>query len=215
MKPKLLNAILTSTVCVLFSPLVTATMITPVHVQSSSTLATYNVNNLINESGLTGMVHDTDFNNMWLSNGGRATTSLIFDMGKMIDLAGAYVWQYDASCCVAGRGVASFNILASSDGVSFSAVTPATMALQGNGSDPITAEFIPFHKAARYVKFDIASSFGSAYAGLSEVKFEQGMQMAAAQGGAAIPEPRVIGLLALSLLSMYAVRGHKRLAVIR
>ena len=191
-----------------FSPWVGAKMITPTDIQSASTFRTYDAKNLINGSGLTGMAHDTNFSNMWMSQENQTTTALIFDLGKLIDLAGAYVWNYNANCCSAGRGVQNFNILTSTDGTSFSSTLNATLTKQGNGSDPIAAEFIPFKKNARYVKFDIINNFGASYVGLSEVKFEEGPKMGFAEAPP-VPEPHTVALLALSLLGMYSTRNHK------
>lgn len=208
---KLLNRLVTGALLASLSPWVAAKMITPVGVQASSTFSSYTEKSLINGSGMMmSMAHDTDFNNMWMSQENQTHASLIFDLGKLIDLAGTYVWNYDANCCSSGRGVQSFNILTSKDGISFSSATNATLTKQGNGLDPITAEFIPFNQKARYVKFDIGNSFGASYVGLSEVKFEEGPPRIGFGNAPAVPEPYTIALLALSLLGMYSTRSYKR-----
>jgi hypothetical protein len=68
------------------------------HPPSSSTFFTYDVNNLINGSGLVGNLHDNDWEHMWITDG-TPTGWLIFDLGAVYSLGYASVsWPWHASC---------------------------------------------------------------------------------------------------------------------
>lgn len=70
---------------------------TPIAIDSvtaSSTFFTYDVGHLIDGSGLSGGLHDTDFNAMWMNDGG-STASLVFDLGQTYSLNGTDIWNYN------------------------------------------------------------------------------------------------------------------------
>ncbi|WP_394751881.1 discoidin domain-containing protein [Crenothrix sp.] len=197
MKLKILALAAMANLMMLTSPIVSAIVITPKSVVASSTFINSDADNLINSVGMDNQLHNTDFDNMWLSNQS-ITATLTFDLGSVYDLSGAYVWQYNPDNATTTSGVKQFNILTSLDGLDFVPVFSATLA-QGSGvAGWFEPEFKAFSQTAQYVQFSILSNYGSSYSGLSEVKFETGVS---------VPEPQVMGLLALSLLGLLALRA--------
>ncbi len=202
MKLKFLASVVMASSTILASPIVGATVITPVAVEVSSTFTNseFNENNLINGVGLEGEFHNTYYANMWLTNK-TVTATLTFDLGNVYALNGAYVWQYNPVEGGTNSGVRQFDILTSTDGNIFNLVRSATLD-QGAGVDGgFMPEFKAFNQTTQYVRFSILSNYGSIYSGLSEVRFESGLP---------VPEPRVTGLLALSVLSLFTLRSKNR-----
>lgn len=171
----------------------TAQELTPVSVTASTTFSTYNVDNLINGSGLSGGLHDENYLNMWMSDG-EVTPTLVFDLGANMALSGAEIWQYNAACCGFDRGVHGLDISVSGNGVTFTPAVSTTLTESAGGNIP--AQVVSFSATGRYVKFSVTSNFGAdgGYTGLSEVRFT-GQQAPAAE---AIPLLSTWGLLALA-----------------
>ncbi|WP_168694381.1 PEPxxWA-CTERM sorting domain-containing protein [Sphingomonas flavalba] len=169
-----------------------AVVVTPVSVTASSTQTHggfYKAENLINGSGLSGDLHDSNFANMWMTNQGvgAAQALLTFDLGAVYTLTSADIWQYNFGTntpviSTLDRGVKDFRILTSLDGASFAEVFSGRMERAPDGS-PIGAQRFAIGGDARYVQIDILSNYaeGTIYttysAGLSEVRFN------------AVPEP--------------------------
>jgi len=149
------------------SALVSA-QITPVGVTASSSFGEYVAVSLINNSGLTGGVHDDVWQNMWMGVGTDLTPWLVFDLGQEYDLTAIDVWQYLSSIDL-NRGVDGFSILVSDDGVTFTPAGSGNLAV-GSGSTT-TAQTVAFNATGRYVRFEVTSNHGGFYTGLSEVKF--------------------------------------------
>lgn len=172
--------------------------ITPVGVTASSTLFTYNVNNLINDSGLNNGLHDGNYNNMWLDDnrtlGGDAV--LTFDLGQNYQLGGSLVWQSNSDFDYT-RNTKDFDILTSLDGINFIKAGSYTLTQSTGGNIPAQTQL--FNAEARYVRFDILTNYGSdGFTGLSEVKFI-----------AAVPEPETYAML-LAGLGLIGFAGKKR-----
>lgn len=148
---------------------VLAQNITPVSATASSTNTffgiNFDVNNLINNSGLSGGYHDTDASHMWLS-GDDHNPWLVFDLGSVCNLTSASIWQYSEEV---DRGIANLTIEISTDGNTYSTATKTTLAEATVTSLP--AQTVPFTGTARYVRFSGLSNYGSDYCGLAEVKF--------------------------------------------
>ena len=78
------------------APAVAATVvIQPVAVTASSTFWTYNAQNLINGSGLSGGLHDGNYNNHWMTDTTGEPAWLVFDLGKVARLADIRIWNYN------------------------------------------------------------------------------------------------------------------------
>lgn len=136
----------------------------------SSTFSSYDEVHLIDNSGLSGGLHDTNYTNQWLADTDDVQPWLVFDLGTQYDLTSAIIWQYSYSGSE-NRGVNGLNIYLSTDGANFTLATSTNLAIASGGDLP--AQIVTFTEApARYVRFEVASNHGSAtYTGLAEVKF--------------------------------------------
>ncbi len=153
--------------------------ITISNVTASSTFRTYNVVNLVNGSGLTGSLHNGEFENKWLSDAEPAPT-LTFDLGSIYALSDTVIWNYGGGCCGTERNVNSFTISFSTDDITYTSF--GTFALTNSTTDPFGADTISLTGNARYVRFNVLSNQGDPdYTGLSEVQFN-------GQTAGAIPE---------------------------
>ena len=153
-------------------------------VTASSTFFSYDVNNLINGSGLSGGLHDGDFHNKWMTDQGDHGL-LIFDLGSTKALTGATVWNYGGGCCGDDRSVQDLHILGSNDGATFFHIKYFT--LDQTPTDPIPGQDLAFAASYRYLMFDLLDNYGADYTGLSEVQFSDG------RGG--VPEPATWALM--------------------
>jgi len=172
-------------------------------VSASSTFSSYDVNHLIDGSGLSGGLHDDLFSNMWMDGGGSAA-SLIFNLGSTYTLNSTSVWNYNADCCGLGRGVHDFNILVSTDGENYTLVGSVSGLPEGTGS-PIAADVIGLNNVtASFVEFQILNNYGGDFSGLSEVQFD-------GDPGVVTPEPSYGWLMFALLAGSYFVT-RRRLA---
>lgn len=169
-----------------------AATIAPVSATASDTFdlfGQYRPENLINGSGLSGGLHDSNFANMWMTNLGVNQASIVFDLGGTYRLDGASVWNYNFGNraefqSTILRGVKDFRLSASLDGSSYAELISARLAM-GTGQ-PLAAQLFSLDGTARYVRLEILNNYGQGtYAerdwssGLAEVRFS----------GTAVPEP--------------------------
>lgn len=156
-----------------------AAVIAPVGVTASSTFWTYDLSNLINGSGLSGSVHDGDYNNAWMTDTTGEPAFLIFDLGAAYTLSSALIWQFNVDFGL-DRGVRDIAVSLSSDGQTFADAASGSL-LKADGR-PAEAQRIELAGDARYVRFDLLNNHGDQYTwtGLSEVRLD---------GVAAVPEP--------------------------
>lgn len=169
-----------------------ADTIVPVAVTASDTFSLfgqYKSENLINGSGLSAGLHDSNFAAMWMTNLGVNQASLTFDLGALYNLDGARIWNYNFGNpaefqSTILRGVKDFRLSGSLDGNAYSVLANGRLAL-GTGQ-PIAGESVALSGTARFIRLDVLTNYGEGtYAerdwssGLSEVRFT----------GAAVPEP--------------------------
>lgn len=171
-------------------------------VSASSTFHTYNVNNLINGSGISGAFHDGNWQNKWITNG-TTTGSLVFDLGSAYSVASTTIWNYGTGCCGAGRSVKDLGISYSTDGINYSSFANVVLGLPA--TDPFLGESLALNFNARYIQFALNSNYGDAYTGLSEVKFFSG-------NIAPVPEPETYAMLLAGLGLMGAVARRRKQA---
>lgn len=170
-----------------------ATLIAPVKVTASDTFSLfgqYKPENLINGSGLTNQLHDGNFAAMWQTNLGMNQANLVFEFDREYALDDVAIWNYNFGNpaefqSTILRGVKDFRLSASADGVSYTTILEARLAM-GTGQPLAAQMFDADGFTARFVKLDVLNNYGQGtYAerdwnsGLSEVQFS----------GAAVPEP--------------------------
>ena len=124
--------------------------------------------------------------NMW---NGDPDAWLWFDLGRVAQLAGMYVWNYNEQGGWETRGVKELELSASVDDQTF---TPAgTITLEkASGTADDRGQTVKFQKPlqARYVKIQIKSNYrGGEMSGLAEVRFANAQQAAALTGDAWSP----------------------------
>ena len=164
-----------------------AAVIQPVGVVASDTFRTYNVENLINGSGLSGGKHDTNWQAMWQSTWDDVPHYLVFDLGQQVSLQSTSIWQYAADFnfpwIETDRGVRDLGISISLDGLTFAPATDVVMERHfldaQNRKTPFAAQVFELTGDARYVRFDLNSNYGGAWTGLSEVRFSGAIPEAA------------------------------------
>jgi len=186
----------------LFCASLSAAVITPVSVTASSTYGSYEQDNLINDSGLSVLgQHDTNWEHMWLSHYSDTSVSLTFDLGDLYSLSSSNIWQYNVDWAL-DRGVQSFDILGSTDGVTFNFISNANLTMAKVGL--ITPQSINFTALAEFIRFDITSNYGDlAYTGLSEVKFN---------GLSAVPEVPIPAAVFMFFPALLGFMGLRRKA---
>ena len=124
---------------------------------------------------------------MWQSSWDDVPHYLVFDLGQTVALTSASVWQYAADFgphwYETDRGVKALGVSISLDGVNFTPVADAVLDRQvltaATAKMPFAAQFVALTGDARYVRFDLNSNYGSAWTGLSEVRFSGAVPEAA------------------------------------
>ena len=184
-----------------------AAVLTPVSVQATSTFpffGQYSPEDLINGSGLTDEgLHDSNYDNMWLTDQSDQQAQLTFDLGGTFDLSSVDIWQFNFGTntpviSTLDRGVKQFRVLLSMTGDNFAEVFSGTLQRSPDGS-PIAAQSFGIAGTARYVMIDILNNYAQGTfaendtgSGLSEVRF-QGV------AAADVPEPAALGSLFVGL----------------
>jgi hypothetical protein len=168
-------------------------------VAASSSFGSYVPGRLVDGSGLANDVHNTTWQNMWMTVAGDAGW-LEFDLGGTFRLSEMEIWNYNANIngdsAYVGRGVDTFAIYTSLDGVAYTLLSTESLS-QAPGTASVAGEMIALGGVdARYVQLDLLTNHGGYlgdYYGLSEVQFT----------GAPVPEPSSLvfgGLAALGWL---------------
>ncbi len=98
---------------------------------------------------------------------------LLFDLGRVANLRGFYVWNYNEDGGWHTRGVKDLDVSVSEDGSAYRSVGRFTLAMApGTDNDP--GQAVPFGAVirARYVRWQIVSNYrGGENSGLAEVRF--------------------------------------------
>jgi len=177
-----------------------AGLITTTAVTASSELhAGYKAENLVNGSGLTGATHDDSFLNMWLAHPGDTTPTLTFDLGSLYSITSTNIWQYIWPNNT-DRGVNDLDIFWSTDNTTYTLWNSVNLAEGIN-----TAQVFNTAVDAQFIKFDINSSHGSPYIGLSEVQFN-GTQAGQTPPTTDVPEPSTLAIFALGMIGLVSRR---------
>jgi len=162
-------------------------LVDPARVTASSEIPGFDRGDdyMVDRSGLNGVQHNTTPDGyMWLSSspaygGLDPDPSVVFDFGMPVTVDSMRVWNYNesgGSPPFITRGVQDVNITYGLASPTETALPGITSFQSANASSTYTGElfdsFTPF--AARFVKFDIDSNWGSpeTFYGLSEVQFE-------------------------------------------
>jgi hypothetical protein len=123
-----------------------AVLITPVKVTASNTFSffgQYKPGNLIDGSGLAAGLHDGNFVNMWQTDLGVNQANLVVEFDQEYALEDIAIWNYNFGNpaefqSTILRGVKDFRLAASADGVNYTTIVEARLAM-GTGQ-PLAAQ---------------------------------------------------------------------------
>lgn len=111
---------------------------------------------------------------MWNSNyddaGAVGRIFVRFDLGRVHQLSGLYVWNYNEKGYLP-RGVKTAQVQVSQDDRDYSAAGVIELRRGNGGDDPGQEVALPAPVAARYVRLLITANHGDRVSGLSEVRF--------------------------------------------
>jgi hypothetical protein len=133
--------------------------------------------NVVNGTGLTGGILPTSqhsqsgTNTAWLSSANAANSQLDFDLGDLYSLSGMAFWNANGS--FAGRGIQTLQILSSLDGLTYSLISGSPTILAQVPTAPSSAETFSWTPvAARFVRFDVVTTYNGNGALVNEVLFD-------------------------------------------
>jgi hypothetical protein len=182
----------------MFGSIAQAAIIPISGVTASSTFHSYDVNDVINGSGLSAGIHDGLFTNKWVTNGTSSGT-LTFDLGSVFSVSSTSIWNYGGGCCDPARSVRDMTIEISTDNVSFTNVSALTLSQSLVSSIP--AQLHAMNATGRYVRFNLLNNYGGSFVGLSEVQFDSAL--------ASAPEPLSSILLGFGLVALGVSRRRR------
>lgn len=133
--------------------------------------------NVVNGSGLIGGILPTSqhsqsgTNTAWLSGASAANTQLDFDLGDLYSLSGLAFWNANGD--FVSRGISTLQILSSVDGLTYSLISGSPTTFAQVPTAPSSAEIFSWAPvAARFVRFDVATTYNGNGALVNEVLFD-------------------------------------------
>ncbi len=163
---------------------------------STPSTAAGDIANVVNGTGLSGgqlpsSLHaQSGTNTAWLSGATGANSQLDFDLGDLYALAGMAVWNANGS--FSSRGINTVQILFSTDGVNYNTIPGSPTAFAQMPVAPSAPEIFSWSPlVARFVRFDVGSTFDTNGALVNEVLFD-----------GTLPVPELDGTTALAPLSL-------------
>ena len=160
--------------------------------------------NVVNGTGLIGGILPTSehtqsgTNTAWLSSATAANSQLDFDLGDLYLLSGMAFWNANGS--FAGRGIQTLQILSSVDGLSYSLIAGSPITFAQPLNVPSLPEVFSWSPVlARFVRFDVATTYNASGALVNEVLFD-GSQIVPELDSTSALMP--LSLMCLGLLSL-------------
>lgn len=156
--------------------------------------SSYNVNNIVNGTGLTGTTHTNSFGSSMLHDNDitEADATIIFNLGGVYNVESLNVWNYNSSGTT-NRGLKTVTVETSTDGLTYGTPGTLTFAQANNPNSP--AEVVAFSASGvQFIKFTNLTTHAGASSstgGLSEIQFV-----------AQVPEPSSLALLGLGFSSL-------------
>lgn len=133
--------------------------------------------NVVNGTGLIGGISPTAQHNQsgsntaWLSSASAANSQLDFDLGDLYSLSGMAFWNANGD--FASRGIQTLQILSSLDGLTYSLISGSPTTFAQVPTAPSSAEIFSWTPVvARFVRFDVATTFYGNGALVNEVLFD-------------------------------------------
>jgi hypothetical protein len=184
----------------------TTTQIIPVSVSANQTAnagTNFAVDNLINNSGMTGFgneqstAHTVPANSfLWRQDGAAdgnviGNSVLTFDLGSKQEVGAVKIWNYHelTTNWENDRGLQNIELYQSDDGSTYTKVGDYTVGQQLNQNlsvDHTVLDLFGEGVNAQYLQIRATDNYGDAYYGLGEVRFF---------GASTIPEPSTVALL--------------------
>ena len=183
-----------------------------------STAADYNINSIIDGSGLaggpalTGQHANASMGNAWLSTD--TSGNIFIDLGNDYDLSGFTFWNtnwdHGTPNSKGKYGIKNATFLYSLDNSTFTAIpgAPTTLSKQ-NSTTGITPDIVTFATiTADRIKIMISGNHGADGVGLAEIQFNgsRAETFPNAPGAASVPEPAVLAMLCLGLTGLGVAR---------
>lgn len=160
--------------------------------------------NVVNGTGLIGGIQPTSQHNQsgsntaWLSAASAANSELNFDLGDLYSLSGMAFWNANGS--FAGRGIRTLQVLASVDGVIYTAIPGGPTTFAQVPTAPSSAEMFSWAPVfARFVRFDVLTTYDTNGALVNEVLFDGTLVVPELDSSTALMP---LSLMCLGLLSL-------------
>jgi hypothetical protein len=169
-----------------------------------------NIANIVNGVGLVGGQLPTSLHSesglatAWQAAGSGANSEINFDLGSVYALSGMAVWNTNGA--FAGRGINALQVFFSLDNLTWTLITgsPSNFAQRTETGNIAAESFAWTPVTARYVRFDVGSTYNTNGAALNEVLFD-GTQVVPELDGSAALAP--LSLMWLGLLSLQRRRA--------